>query len=342
MLPRSLYSYVWQTSRRGQIRICLLIAFIAPLSAAPLDLQRRIVDQAVGAHQLWLLGTLGLIYLGVVLLQGGLKYALNLTKGQVLEEVARDLRRRVIRRDPRFDAAGHGTGRPRVHEGTIVSIVAAESEEVGGFASESLAVPLLQVGAIAWVLGYLIWVEPAIAGLAMLVYAPQAFLVPRIQRVINQLMRARTALVRNLGHDSVALSEAGGSPRNRRHRHALTLVERIFRTRIRIYRRKFFLTLLGNFLDSLGPIIVLVLGGYMVIRGSTDVSTLVVFISGFQKLADPWDQLVNFYRSVTNARVAYALVADALDGAAPALASGPSRQRAGPAAARSAGSATAS
>ena len=81
-----------------------------------------------------------------------------------------------------------------------------------------------------------------------------------------------------------------------------------------IYRRKYFLTFLGNFLDAFGPIAVLVVGGYMVIRNQTDVSTLVVFISGFQKLADPWDQLVNFYRTVSNARVTYGLIADVLGG----------------------------
>jgi len=38
----------------------------------------------------------------------------------------------------------------------------------------------------------------------------------------------------------------------------------------------------------------------------------VIFISGFQKLADPWDQLTNFYRMVSNARVKYRLIADTL------------------------------
>ena len=67
-----------------------------------------------------------------------------------------------------------------------------------------------------------------------------------------------------------------------------------------------------SYYDSLGPIVVLVVGGYMVIQKQTDVSTLVVFISGFQRLSGPWDQLVTFYRTVSNARVTYGLIADAL------------------------------
>jgi len=58
--------------------------------------------------------------------------------------------------------------------------------------------------------------------------------------------------------------------------------------------------------------IYLVLGGWLVIQGRTEVSTLVVFISGFQKIADPWDQLVNFYRSASNARIAYNVMAETL------------------------------
>jgi hypothetical protein len=44
------------------------------------------------------------------------------------------------------------------------------------------------------------------------------------------------------------------------------------------------------------------------------VSTLVVFISGFQKLAEPWDQLTNFYRTASNAHVSYKLVVETLGG----------------------------
>jgi ABC-type multidrug transport system fused ATPase/permease subunit len=311
MLPRSLYAYIWRTSRRWQIQIILLIGVISPLAMAPLELQRRIVDHAVGGHALWLLAVLGLAYLGVVLAQGGLKYVLNIAKGRVLEEITRDLRRRIIRR------VHHEADEPPVDRGAAVSMLAAESEDVGGFASQSLSVPLLQLGTIFWVLGYLVWVEPQIAVLALFVYAPQFILVPRIQAGINRLSRQRTALVRRLGHDAALDETADAAERSRGQGHAGLLIQQIFRTRMLIYRRKFFLTFLGNFLDALGPIIVLMVGGYLVIEGRTEVSTLVVFISGFQRISDPWDQLVTFYRTISIARVAYAMIDEALGGRLP-------------------------
>ena len=309
MLPTSLYRYIWRVSRTGQIHICILTAIIAPLSMVPLELQRRIVDEALTGHSVQLLALYGAAYLAVVLLQNGAKYVLNTTKGRVLEEVARDIRRKVflMLENPRaVDEWGRAIA---IDHGTTVSVLAAESENLGGFASESFSVPLLQAGTIASVIGYLLWVEPLIAAFAFLIYLPQAVTVPRVQNVINRLARLRTRTIRQLGH---VAADSDDVPPAERRAHAERLIDHAFQTRISIYWRKYFLTFLGNVLDALGPIAVLMIGGWMVIHGQTEVSTLVVFISGFQKIADPWDVLINFYRTVSIARVSYRLVADVL------------------------------
>lgn len=312
MTPVPIYSYVWKTSRDEQMRICFLTAIIAPLAMVPLELQRRIVDHAVNRHEVLLLAVLGAAYLGVILVQGGLKYCLNLSKGWALEKIARDMRTRVINRQRSSIRSPSGEALNPIDQGTAVSIASAEAEEIGGFASESLATPLLQLGTILWVAVYLIWVEPLIAGLAILIYAPQLVILPRVQGAINRLARKRISLVRGLGRAIVGGDVPKGAEQQRQFNKASIIARQILNVRVHIYRRKFFLTFLGNFLDSLGPIIVLVVGGYLVIQNRTDISTLVVFISGFQKIAEPWDQLVNFYRSVSNARVTYALAEDAL------------------------------
>jgi ABC-type multidrug transport system fused ATPase/permease subunit len=144
-----------------------LTLVLVPLAAAPLELQRRIVDHAVAIGSVPELLVLGGTYLGLALLQNTLKYVVNVTKGRILEDVAQDIRRRVV-------AVAHHPGRsgsaepPLVPAGSVTSIIAAEAEDVAGFASESLNVPLLQGGTILAVLGYLLWVEPLIALLGML------------------------------------------------------------------------------------------------------------------------------------------------------------------------------
>lgn len=314
MLGKSIYAYVWRTSRVGQIKICLLVSLVALLIVAPLELQRRIVDIAVLNHELWLLMLLGFVYLVVLLIQGGLKYVLNLVKGRVLEEVIRDLRKRILSQKFKTSKSVELSRVDTMDSGTTVSMLMAESEAVGEFASASLSVPLLQIGTIVWVMAYLLWVQPLIAVLAILTYAPQVFLVPKIQRNINRLASRRIHIMRKLGRESVNFDHLTDSEQARLRTRTSLFVELVFKIRLIIYRQKFILTFLGNFLNSLGILIVLVVAGYMVIKGQTNVSTLVVFISGFQKIADPGDELINFYRSFSNARVTYRLVVDAIDG----------------------------
>jgi len=313
MLGRSVYAYLWRTCRNEQIKACLLVALVAFVSVLPLELQRRIVDSVVSHPDIHLLVLLGSIYLVVLVIQGGLKYVINLLKGRIQEEVARDLRRRTVERKCAISPAGSSPGAEIMNSGTVASMLTSESEDLGEFASGSLSTPLLQSTTIIWVLAYLIWVEPVIACLAVVIYAPQIFLVPKIQRSINRLARRRTQVIRKLGHEAVEFENTTGDAQEKLRIRTSRLINFIFRIRMMIYRQKYFLTMLGNFLNSFGILVVLLAGGYMVINGQTNVSTLVVFMSGFQKISDPWDQLIQFYRSVSNARVTFGLLADAID-----------------------------
>jgi len=308
-LPPTLYRYVWQVSRTRQLKLLAITAILAPLGIVPLEMQRRIVDTAVEQKDLHLLFWFCGIYFAVLLLYGGLKYVLNMEKGAVLEEVTLDLRTRALHRLAAGSSVPGSAAASAGMRGTSLSVVAMEAEEIGAFASDGLSLPMLQGGTIAWTLGYLIWVQPQVALIAALVYLPQIILVPKVQMQINRLSRRRTVFMRALGQSAV---DAAGHHRvvnrPRRHAHAAVLAQLIFRVRMMIYRKKFFLTFLGNFLDSLGPLLILLVGGWLVIQGEAQVGTLVVFISGFHRIAEPWSLLVNFWRSVSNMRVVYDLI----------------------------------
>lgn len=303
-----LYRYIWRTSRPGQIAICILTAIIAPLTMVILEIQRRIIDDAVGPRNVRLLAILGGAYVAVICLRIGLKYALDMAKGRTVETVARDLRLKIMKRAHSLRRE-KGKNSNHVNAGTIVSMLGVEAEDMSGFAGDALALPLLNGGTVLSVVGYLIWVEPLIALLALIVYFPQVLIVPATQFTINRLGRIRIRLVRNLGFLAVS------DPDHRGHGGRMPgkiLIDRLYRVRMWIYLRKFFLAELGNFLDSFGPIIVLTVGGYLAITGQTQVSTIVVFISGLQKIADPWDQMITFYRTVSNTAVMYEMIRDKL------------------------------
>lgn len=252
------------------------------------------------------------LYLVVLLIQGGLKYALNVYRGSVVERVALQLRDRIftVLVDGPLKRGGQQVA---IDKGAVVSMTSAEVEEVAGFVGDSISFPLLQAGTAFGTLGYLFWVQPEIAAFALALFIPQMVLVPLGQRRINRWAAIHARLLRKLGGvivtGDVRLTHA------HRARRFGKLARGARTTRVLIYRVKFFLTFLGNFIDAVGPLIVLAVGGYLVLHGRAEVGTLVVFISGFQKVADPWDQLLTFYRTTSNARTKYRLIVDTLPAA---------------------------
>lgn len=310
---RSLYRYVWRTSRSSQIVICLLIAVITPLPMVSLEFQRRIVDDAVGARNVRLLVALGAGYLALITLRLLLKYLADIAKGRTAETIARDLRLRIMKG---MRATWHPRNSASDDEkvGTAISMLGAETEDMSGFAGDAFSLPLLTGGTVIWVLGYLMWIQPLITAIALVLYIPQLLVVPATQFTINRLARLRIRQLRNLSYLAVHGPSAKRS--KDRQTEGQVFIDRLYRFRIQIYLRKFFLNEFGNFLDGLGPIIVLTVGGYLAIMGKTEVSTFVVFISGLQKIADPWDQMVTFYRTVSNTGVMFDMIRARLAGTA--------------------------
>jgi ABC-type bacteriocin/lantibiotic exporter with double-glycine peptidase domain len=287
----NVFAFAWHQSRRHQPGLCLLAALVFPLTMVPLELQRRIIDQAIGDDNLDLLVWLGALYLAVVLLQGGFKYLLRLYRGMVSERIILKLRRVVRARGTSDD------------QGEAVSIVASEVERVGGFAGEAFSEPLLQGGILCAILGYMLVVEPTIAVVSLLFFVPQIVLVPVIQRFVNRRARRKIELVRELGEhivEDVADRDYAGTARQ------------VYAVRLSYYRLKFAGKLVNNFMNHLAPLSVLMIGGYLVITGETTIGTVVAFISGFERMADPSRQLLAYYRLMAETQVQYRLIAQQL------------------------------
>ena len=86
-------------------------------------------------------------------------------------------------------------------------------------------------------------------------------------------------------------------------------LDRVYRVRLQYYGLKFLIKFLNNLMNHLAPLSVLMVGGYMVTTGSTTVGTVVAFISGFQRLADPSRELLAYYRLAAESQVQYHLIA---------------------------------
>lgn len=82
---KNLYRYVLAVSGRDQIVLSVLSVALFLLELAPLELQRRIVNGAVERQAFEVIGLFCLLYVGVALVQGGLKLILNVYRGSVSE-----------------------------------------------------------------------------------------------------------------------------------------------------------------------------------------------------------------------------------------------------------------
>jgi ABC-type multidrug transport system fused ATPase/permease subunit len=196
-MPRSLYAFIWQSSRRQQVWLVLLTLIVAPMSMIPLELQRRIVDDAIHDRNLRYMFLLCGLYLAILLAQGGLKYLLNVYRGRLVEHVAFKLRGRVfaVLVDEPLKRREHAT---TIDKGAVVSITSFEFEEVARFVGDSISFPLLQAGTAFGTLGYLFWVQPEIAAFAVALFTPQIVIGPWGCR-INHWAAIHTRLLRKLG-----------------------------------------------------------------------------------------------------------------------------------------------
>ena len=195
-------------------------------------------------------------------------------------------------------------------EGTKQSIVSAESEKIGAFVGESISFPLLQAGVVASIAGYMLVIEPLVAAIALAFFFPSLILVPLIQRKVNALAEERTNKARDLGESLLqddSAQDAGPEKAN-------GLIEAIYAIRIRIFHLKYLMKFANNLIGHLGPLSVLLVGGWLVIRGESEIGTIVAFISGYERMTNPARDLLNFYRRLSGMRVQYRLIRDAASG----------------------------
>ncbi|MGL4967687.1 MAG: ABC transporter transmembrane domain-containing protein [Inquilinus sp.] len=307
-MTRDLYRYIWQVSGRDQIFLSLLAVMVFMLDLAPLELQRRIVNGALAHSQLRDLLLLCLIYVAAVVTQGGIKLVLNVYRGAVSEAANRRLR---LQMSPASADSSADDAPEAGKAGVEISIIVSEVEAVGGFIGASISDAVLNGGLLIAVFGYMLVLQPWMALVAVLLFFPQFVFIPLLQKAINRRTEERIKVLRTLSVEIV--NEAADQETKRQDGPYRRQVDDVFKLNMQILRRKFGMNFLMNLLHQLGVIGILFVGGWLVIQGRTEVGTVVAFISGLNRVNDPWGDLVNYFRDMTNARVKYRLIAAVLD-----------------------------
>jgi len=297
---KDLYRYIWRISARDQVLLSILSACVFVLELAPLELQRRIVNAAVAHKPFRLIGVLCLIYLGVSLLHGGIKLVTNVYRGSVGEKTNQHLRMQLAPTEQSIAAGGDDAG-------VRISIIVSEAEAIGGFAGGSFSEPVLNAGILLSVFGYMLYVEPWMALVALLMFSPQLLFIPTLQEAINRRTQRRIKTLRAVSAAIVDEAAAGASaPKRHTFRRRIGFV---YLLNVQIFIRKFGINFLMNLLYSLGVIGILAVGGWLVLNDRTQVGTIVAFISGLNRMNSPWRDLMNWFRDLTNAGTKYRMIA---------------------------------
>jgi ABC-type multidrug transport system fused ATPase/permease subunit len=308
-VERNLHRYIIHRSLRPQL-LLIAIAFALGLGLNPfmLNLQKRIINEAIGQRNfealLWLCGG----FLGAVLANGALKYVKQNLEGYISETMLRDLRGELYNRILRFPLLylkGTSTGQ-------LVAMILGEVEDLGGYFGLALSTPAFHGAMLLGTIGFMVWANPWMAAVSMVLFPVQMFFIRRLQRRVSSMSRDRVRMVRGL---SDRIQEAvGGLPEiyandtaayeSGRFRHQL---QRIFRVRLNIYNLKYLIKWINNFLEKFGQFVLLLVGGWLIIHQPDEfnLGALVAFLQAYGQLNEPWRELINFFQLKENARVKY-------------------------------------
>ena len=317
-MEKSIYKYVLNYTRRDQVYLLLLTLVNLPFIYISLEIPKIIINEAIGGQgapysifgvelsQVSYLMFLCFSFLAVIGLNGGLKYVINLYRGMLGERMLMRFRYSLYSRILRFPLPHF----KRTSQGEIIPMITAETEPLGGFIGDAFALPAFQGGLLLTYL-FFIFQQDVFLGLAAIaLYPPQLWLIPRLQKKVNALAKQRVKQVRGLA-DRVGESIAGI---NEIHAHDTSRLERadvskrlgtIYGIRLELFKRKFFIKFLNNFLAQLTPFFFYSIGGYFVIQGELSLGALVAVLAAYKDISPPWKELLKYYQTKEDIRVKY-------------------------------------
>ncbi|MBO0736949.1 MAG: ATP-binding cassette domain-containing protein [Alphaproteobacteria bacterium] len=317
-LEPTIYRFILKHSLTHQLLLLLLTLISFPVLYFSLALPKTIINHAIGGRQFpqtifgfnldqisYLLILCG-VFLVLVFINGAFKYFINTFKGRLGERMLRRLRFQLYHRMLRFPLAQFS----RTSSAQIIPMVTSECESLGGFIGDAFATPAFQGGTLLTIVFFMFMQDPVLGAAAVALYPLQGYLIPKLQRKVNQLGRRRVRTIREVA-DRLQESASGIVDIHSNDSVKLQLssfaylLGTIYDIRFEIYQRKFFIKFLNNFIAQLTPFFFYSIGGYLVIRGNLSFGALVAVLAAYKDLASPWKELLDFYQTKEDSRIKY-------------------------------------
>lgn len=307
-----LFYWVFKKYRLQQIIVVFLILITIFLRVLPLEMQKKIVNIAISMKSLSNLILYCTFYLMAIIFAGLLKYAVNVITNFIGQKVVYEIRTALFNHVLRLPLSFFRKTPP----GMTISYIIGELGSIGEFLGEAIATPLVNILSLVAFAGFMFYLNPLLTLVSLCVYPFQIIVVPVLQNRFNRLNQQRMDVTRNAsnflnevisGVHEIHCNASYNMEGEKFERYSFSL----FRIRYRMAAIKFLIKWANNFFQNLGPFILFLLGGYLSIKGKLDLGALVAFLSAYEKLSDPWKELIEYYQSYQDARVRYKKVMEA-------------------------------
>ena len=327
-MDRSLFGFIIRYSKRDQLLIVPLVIGTMVVYYLSLDLPKTIINEAIQGERfpqpdatarflgfdlsrLEYLLALSLIFLGLIVLNGWLKFQINTMKGWMGERMLRRLRFSLYDTILRFPISRFR----RVKAAEMATMIKDEVEPLGGFIGEALITPLFLGGQALTAMFFILYQHWALGLIALAVVAIQAVVIPKLRKRLLVLGRERQLTARALAGriaetvDGAAEIHANGTSQYERAEISARL-GRIFKIRFEFYQRKFLIKFLNNFLSQVTPFLFYTVGGYLVIMGRLDIGALVAVIAAYKDLPSPVKELIDWDQQRLDVEIKYQQVVE--------------------------------
>jgi len=327
LYKRSLFSWVWTSNMKLQGVLLAIIVVLVGVRVLPLEMQKLIINQAIGLKRLDLLLMYCGYYLACVVAASGLKLAMNALQNYIGQQSLTDLRDQLYAHILTLPMSFFRQASP----GMVVSSLITEVANTGEFVGQAIAVPVTNLLTLVAFAAYLFYLNPLMAIISMALYPIAIIVIPALQKRANAANKERVDTGRRM---STLISETisgihevhGNASFRLENRRFAAVSDKLFRIRVVWNLYKFAIKVSNNFFQNLGPFVLFLVGGYLAINGRFDLGALVAFLSANEKLYDPWKELMDFYQTWQDAAVSYNRIMEYFQGD-PEFASEPAEPR---------------
>jgi len=205
-MESGIFRFIIRFSLRDQVVLVLMSALALPFLFLTLELPKAIVNEAIGGtdfprvilglefEQIPFLLLLCGLFLLLVIISGVLKYVTATYRYRVGDRLLRRLRYDMIERLLRFPPSDFRN----LSSGQVVSMITAETSNLGFFIAEAFAVPAIALGTLGTIVLFMFLQNWTMGVAAIALYPLQIYLIPKIQRQINNLQRQEVQAQRNM------------------------------------------------------------------------------------------------------------------------------------------------